>query len=494
MLRRVDDPKRMTTLPPYGVPHDGIEDSSRRPSVNRLADAILREEPVMALLGVDESVVQATIDECLTLLPDQSLRIIRVRGTPGSPVTLSRIVRELGTGEPGREHAGERAEAPMDDDELIVRMLAQPSGKGGVVLVVEQAERLSRRTLAFLQVISTVFGARTPGLQVLFAGRPDFEQLLQTDELAGLRDRLGTIIHVASAASGVAPNRSASRRPDRSRVNGKVRLALFSAHWRKALASLLVLTIIAAGAVLATVWQSPTRPASGGTDAAPSSPAQGDFPSAEPVQPSPQPPNTRPSTALPPRAGLSDPSLPSSPQPGAANPDPATTASPDGRRSLPNGERLTQLRDEFNQFLAQTELGSKRQTESERSRLFDEFLQWNYGASTSNARPSPQVAAPPTLSRARVTFYFPTGSLNGEGMARRFSTTLRPSVASARTRAAADVPKTFELRYFVPEDETAAEALVQILQTPDITWLVRIIPDAKPARAPHTIEVWIPLR
>jgi len=481
-------------LPPYGTPHDGIEDSPLRPPVNRLADAILREEPVMALLGVDDSVVQATIDECLTLLPDQSLRIIRVRGTPGSPVTLSRIVRELGTSEPGREHAGERAGAPADDDELIVRMLAQPNGKCGVVLVIEQAERLSMRTLAFLQVISTVFGARTPGLQVLFAGRPDFTLLLQTDELAGLRDRLGTIIHATSAASGAAPNRSVSRSSDRGRVNGNVRVPLFSARWQKALASLLLLTTIAAGAVLATAWRSTTKPVGGGTDAAPSSPIQDDFPSAGPIQPAPQPPNTRPLTALPPRAGLLDPSLPSSPQPGAAHSDHATTASPDSRRSLPNGERLTQLREEFNQFLAQTELGSKRQSESERSRLFDEFLQWNYGASTSNAKPSAQVAAPPSLSRARVTFYFPTGSLNGEGMARRFSTTLRPSVASARTRAAADVPKTFELRYFVPEDETAAEALAQMLQTPEITWLVRIIPDAKPARAPHTIEVWIPLR
>lgn len=423
----------------------------------------------MALLGSDNGAVQAAIDQCIALLPDQSLRIIRIRGAQGSPLTLSRIIRELGAG----EHTG----APADDDELIVRLLAKPGGNGGrVVLVIEQAERLSARTLAFLQVISTVFGARSPGIQLLFAGHPSFEQLISTDELAGIRDRLETIVHVASTPATAVPRRLAQQSSRGADARGKAPARPFFVRRKKALAALLAVIVIAAGASLATVWRTAMEPAIDDTGADPSLGGRS-------AQPSPQPPSAQPSPALPPQAVTPVP-----------DPGPATAASPERRRPLPSGEQLARLREEFDRFLAQTEWGSKRQSESERQRLFNEFLQWSYGATASNAEPPPPLAALPSLSRTRVMFYFQKGSANGEGVARRFATTLRPSVATARTRSVAEVPKTFELRYFAPEDEAAAEALARMLQTPEITWLVRIAPDTKPMPAPHTIEFWIPLR
>ena len=82
----------------------------------QLAEAIRQETPVLALLGMDAAPVSAAIDECIGLLHDDPIRVIRVRGLPGVPLTLPRIVEELG--------AEQRNGQPADDDELIVRVLA----------------------------------------------------------------------------------------------------------------------------------------------------------------------------------------------------------------------------------------------------------------------------------------------------------------------------------------------------------------------------------
>ena len=58
--------------------------------------------------------------------------------------------------------------------------------------------------------------------------------------------------------------------------------------------------------------------------------------------------------------------------------EPEVAAAPE-RRALPSSEQLTRLRGDFDRFLAQPEWGSKRLSESERSRLFNEYLRWNYG-------------------------------------------------------------------------------------------------------------------
>ena len=138
---------------------------SQRPGdpMAQLADAVRQAKPVVALLGTDTIAVSAAVDGCLALLSDDPIRVVRVRGLPGAPLTLSQIVEEIGA----HQGSGPR----VDDDELIVRVLATRShGEDQVVLLLEQAELLPLRTLAFLQVALTVFGTRTPRLQLLFAG------------------------------------------------------------------------------------------------------------------------------------------------------------------------------------------------------------------------------------------------------------------------------------------------------------------------------------
>lgn len=449
--------------------------------------AVAREEPIIAVLGTDETAVVSVVDECITLLQDQPIRTIRIRGVPGLPLTLRRIVQELS----GTEQGG----LPVDDDELIVRVLSQRSDRQDrVLLIIEQAGSLPARTLAFLQVVSTVFGTTAPKLQLLFAGHPKFKYLLENDELASIRDRLGTTIQLAGAPSGA---RASITAPQRTHVGSLHRNSSTNAdvsRRRKAFSSLLASITFLLGMTLTAFQQDPDDAFNGGEGAAiASGPTEAGVVARPPSQsPESQPP---PAPAPPSQAAIPEPSRLSAPSQSTNNePDPATPVQPAKRQNLPIGEQLARLRGEFEHFLAQTEWGSKRQSESERSRLFNEFLQWNYGASGAGPEPPPQIASASQLSQARVTLRFLASSTNGKAMARQFADELRTSVALARIRSAADVPKAFELRYFVREDEGLAAALAQLLQAPDVTWAIRIMPETRAMPAPHTIELWIPPR
>ena len=368
---------------------------SQRPGdpVAQMADAIRQARPVAALLGTNARAVSAAVDGCLALLSNDPIRVVRVRGLPGTPLTLSRIVEEIGA----THHGGSRA----DDDELIVRVLAtRARGETQVVLLLEQAELLPPPTLAFLQVALTVFGTRTPRLQLLFAGHPKFIPLIDRDELTPLRDRLGPVIRVQAPLAdpelgGAMPGRVERDGAARRRaVANSTRL-----RWAFAAVPALMLGVVAA--VVGTNWNGAAlRPVR--ALLAPAPPAERDPPSS--VQPLPEdarapalppqaagpeaappPPSPDDAAAVPPPAPPSGkpevaalPAVPQPPPPSSREPEAAAPPSPE-RRALPSSEQLARLRGEFDRFLSQTEWGSKKLSENERSRLFNEYLRWNYG-------------------------------------------------------------------------------------------------------------------
>lgn len=356
-----------------------------RPAVE-LAYAVRRGSPVMALLGMDAAPVSAAIDECIDLLLDDPIRVIRIQGMPGVPLTLPRIVEELG--------AGQRGGRPADDDELIVQVLARRGGKEEqVALIVQQAELLPLSTLAFLQVASTVFGTRTPRLQLIFAGHPRFEQLLVRDELAGLRDRLDAVIRIARSPVSAAPAVPGIAAP--AREAGPRRAAPGFGRNAKVLTALLALMLVAGAATLAITRRDAAQPAD-------QAKGVGSFATTRAVPvppgtppPAPARPQDVPPLASPPPAILPQTAPPELPRPQAAAPpsirDPsaAPTIPRPERGAVPSGDQLARLRGEFDRFLAQTEWGSKRLGEGERARLFNEYLRWNYGAAGANPGPPP---------------------------------------------------------------------------------------------------------
>lgn len=336
----------------------------------------------MALLGLDTAPVSAAIDECIELLHDDPIRILRIRGLPRVPLTLPRIVEELG--------AGQRDGQPADDDELIVRVLASRGNQESLVaLIIEQAELLPLPTLAFLQVASTVFGTRTPRLQLIFAGHPRFEQLLVRGELVALRERLQSVVRVARLSVGAAetmPVHVASEG-----AAGRPRIARRFGRRSKILVGLLGSMLVIAAATFAITQPSdPVRQANQATRPIPPSAVRADPPSTGAPGPAPARPQSTPSPSLPPptaipqtvapQADLPQPAAP----PGIREVSPAPPAPRNERGAAPSGEQLARLRGDFDRFLAQTEWGSKRLGEGERTRLFNEYLRWNYGAATAN--------------------------------------------------------------------------------------------------------------
>lgn len=348
----------------------------------QLADAIRQGRPVVALLGVDTVPVSAVLDECIGLLLDDPVRVIRVHGLPGVPLSLPRMVEELGAG----RHEGQ----PADDDELIVRVLARRSDQETqVVLVVEQAELLPLSTLAFLQVALTVFGARTPRLQLVFAGQARFEQLLVRGELAALRERLEVVIHLARppvSADPAAPDQAAP-----VGVAGRQRPARGLGRGAKILAALVTLLVVGA-ATFALTRHDAAQQASQVKGSAPVKVTQAaPTPTVTPALPLPQPQVLQaPSPSIPPQPAPPEPSQTETVvPPGLQDASPAPAAPGVERGTVPSGDQLTRLRGEFDRFLAQTEWGSKRLGEGERARLFNEYLRWNYGVAGAKAGPPP---------------------------------------------------------------------------------------------------------
>lgn len=403
---------------------------SQRPGdpAAQLADAVRQAKPVAALLGTNAQAVSAAVDGGLAQLSGDPIRVVRVRGLPGTPLTLSRIVEEIGAD----HHGGPRA----DDDELIVRVLAtRARGEDQVVLLLEQAELLPPPTLAFLQVALTVFGTRTPRLQLVFAGHPKFLHLIDREELTPLRNRLGPVIRVQAPLAG--PELGAAL-PRRVELDGAAKrpAAAGPSRRRWAFAAVPVLVLAAVAAALGTNWHGAARrptqaliapappahdpppptaqalPGDAQPPPAPASPLQAAEPEAALALPSPEadaaaalpsaPPPSRESDApAPPASPLpsrepdvaalpaapqpSPPSLesemgvPPAPPPPSREPEVAMPPPSPERRALPNSEQLARLRGEFDRFLSQTEWGSKKLSENERSRLFNEYLRWNYG-------------------------------------------------------------------------------------------------------------------
>lgn len=374
---------------------------SRRPGdpAAQLADAVRQANPVVALLGTNVLAVSAAADGCLALLSDDPIRVVRVRGLPGTPLTLPRIVEEIG--------ANHRGGPQADDDELIVRVLAtRARGESQVVLLLEQAELLPLPTLAFLQVALTVFGTRTPRLQLVFAGHPKFLHLIDREELTQLRDRLAPVIRVQTPLAGPEPGAAMPKRAELGETAAKRHIVAGPSRRRWVFAAGPVVVLAAVATTVGMNWHSAARrPIQAVT--APAPPAQSDPPPVQALTGDAQPP---PMPALPPQAAEPEAApapfspetdvttAPFAPPPGrepdaAAPPTlPPPSREPDvavlpaapppplpERRALPSSEQLARLRSEFDRFLSQTEWGSKKLSENERSRLFNEYLRWNYG-------------------------------------------------------------------------------------------------------------------
>lgn len=149
----------------------------------RLTNAIQGSERFIGLIGVGgDDIIDAAI---AALTP--AVGFIHMKNLPASPLTLKRILSELG------EKPAVSPEIdlmPKTDVLSVDHSLARCADVSRrIVLVLDQAQHLSTDTLLFLQSLPHSTARGTPVLKILFVADARFWALIGSDLFNGIRER-----------------------------------------------------------------------------------------------------------------------------------------------------------------------------------------------------------------------------------------------------------------------------------------------------------------
>jgi hypothetical protein len=469
-----------------------------------------------AILGEDGPERAVLVDATAAALGHLGVRLVRVGNPLRSPLTLERMLIQIGAGEDGGPPAG-------DNGGMVEVLRAHRTHESRVVLVVEQAETLEPRALAHLQCVSDAFEATEPGVRVLFIGAPAFLSQLERAGAQRIRSELTAswagempavdfgapqaAVAIASAleqgASAPPPRDTLSASPDQPRARRGMRWLAVEEHFataaargttrqRRALAFAAlsaVLCLMAGVAVLGGFGSLPhRRPSSDGAGAA--------GPRSPPAAALALPAGQAPATQLP--SPDSDPASPplqtAGPVPPIAAPVGSTQPSSPGTAPAPQPplsayeEQRARLQREFDAFLDAYGRSTSRLDAAQRQALFEEFLDWR----ARNPGDGAADGSPP-LTR-RVVVYHRAGSAAGEAEVGRVAEALRPGAEGVEVRALDGDPSAPPtVRYFYPEDEAAARAVIRSMQAVDLGlgWEARDSSKDPLKPPPGTVEVWL---
>jgi hypothetical protein len=166
-----------------------------------LAEALLRQRQRFVVLTGAEGAAAAAIIQSLGTELGPYTRVVRVANPLVSPLTVSRILLQLG---------GYPANSVEEDVSGAVCLLtAQIGSERQVLLVVENADTLDPDALQFLQELPDLAPAGTPTLQVLFIAGPRFAA-----EQTGVRE-FGARLVCLEVAGTASDNTAAASRSAR---------------------------------------------------------------------------------------------------------------------------------------------------------------------------------------------------------------------------------------------------------------------------------------
>lgn len=158
---------------PAEVDHDPAIEASR---LVRLTEAIYGQERFIAVIGESAGdVVAAAMAEL-----EPAVGFVHLRNVPASPLTLERILSEIG---------GCRTASPEHELASAADSLASRAGaRRRIVLVLDQAQNLSMEALLFLQALPHSTLRDRPVLKILFVADARFWALIGSDGFAGIRE------------------------------------------------------------------------------------------------------------------------------------------------------------------------------------------------------------------------------------------------------------------------------------------------------------------
>lgn len=413
--------------------------------------------PFTAVLLDDDQRHASALADLLSSLATPDVRVIRMGSASRSHSMLERILAPIA-----------RADSPSrlaENARLIARTIAERQGQEAcVVLLIRQAERLQHGVLRSLQAMAPYFAqAGEPTLQVAFIGRPTFQALLDSEDLAPLRqalvigpDPLKPIIEPAPAPSGTRMFEAADpefnspeqpfpatlpRNAEPAAVDDARRLSAAavprSAPRRGRIAAFGLLALITAAAMTGAAYVGLHRL------------FYRDVPARRIV------------AAAPP---------PAAPTVSAPVPAPAIAPAP-----------------------VENVAPSAPPVEEQRNSPVDRPSDWRPpGASTSSALDPRPEQRPNQRLDSRVVIHVPVGSAPAEALSAQLLRTFGGRPGTVEARRVADTPARPSIRYFHPEDEPAARQAVGLMADTGLNWTLRDFTTFQPRPSRGTIEVWLP--
>jgi hypothetical protein len=160
-----------------------------------LVDAIRRRQ-IFTVIPEESGLDPASL-AAVVAAPGSGIRCMRIANPLTSPLTLSRIILQIGADQ------GASAEEEIAD---AARLLATRTGEEHqVLLIVERAETLDHEALSFLQRLHGLVPSNSPLLQILFVAGPRFWTLLQNEEFALMREQLAGQLQPQSLQAAPIP-------------------------------------------------------------------------------------------------------------------------------------------------------------------------------------------------------------------------------------------------------------------------------------------------
>ena len=432
--------------------------------------------PFTALLQDDDQQRDIALARLLSELARSDVRVVRMGNSMRSRLMLEHIlIRVSGTdGGISQEEAARR----------IARTIAERQGRETrVVLLITQAETLHSKTLRLLQAMQPFFAeSGAPTLQVVFAGRPAFQALLDGHGMAPLREALGfqpqaEAMQSATPDSVPAPEADADPRPlptaqdpgqpaapadpaveagalhgqaghsgpapilpFRPTLAGHAAASVRAARRRRSLAlGLAVFAAVALAAYMglhAAFYREVQARAVPGVSHPAGSPLL-----APPPAPVPGP-------------AVQDPRA-SAPAPGPASPARAAPSDPGrSRNTFPAARR---------------------------------------GPETPELSGLPsRETAPPASPAPRVVIHVPAGSEGAEAMSAHLRAGLGPRLGAVQARRVAGTPDRPSIRFFHPGDEPVAQQVAAWMADAGLIWTLQDFSAFSPRPSRGTIEVWLP--
>ncbi len=509
--------------------------------------AELDEGAPFTLVLLDDDRERAyTAATLLARLAGPKVRVVRVGNSLQPRLMLERILVQV-AGPEGEVFSGNEAR-------LLVRALAERQGQETrVVLVIDEAETLPPKVLRSLQTMMPYFAQEgQAALQVVFVGRPAFRALLAGEEMAPLREALGTQAdlavpkvapapRVAPPDAPVAPGSatvavSHTPPPAGSGSNG-MRVPAPAAPPRAAPPSIAHGRAERLEPTLAWPPVPPPKPSAAEPAMTPGpTPRRGrvlgrlllalailaglawaaysglhelfyrDLP-ARPLLSAVVPATPEPLPAPPPSVPLapvaSNP-VPSTPVPSTPVPPPPAAPAPSAALAPPPAEPAIVAPPVVAPPVApapQTDQAARLR------RDFDAFLAGsgrNAAALSETQRSAlfdeflawrSHNAAPsatPATPAPRIVIHVPAGSAAADALTARLLASLGARPGTVEARRVAETPHQPSIRYFYPEDAPAARQVATWMADTGLTWALQDFSTFQPRPSRGTIEVWLP--